>query len=77
MALAPFAEEYYEEVMVRLSDTLASWGCWDQTWTVSITGGITQARARLGSGPVGEVFETVAVPVADQLAWGRGWGRGG
>lgn len=76
MALALFAEEDYEEVMVRLSETLASWGCWDQAWTVPTSGGITQARARLGSGPLAEVFERVAVPVADQLtagAWLGSW----
>jgi hypothetical protein len=76
MALALFAEEDYEEVMVRLSETLASWGCWDQTWTVPTSGGITQARARLGSGPMAEVFEAVAVPVADLLtpgAWLGPW----
>lgn len=76
MALALFADDDYEEVMVRLSEALASWGCWDQAWTVPTSGGITQARARLGSGPVAEVFETVAVPVAEELtpgAWLGAW----
>ena len=76
MALALFAEEDYEEVMVRLSETLAWWGCWDAGWTVPTSGGITQARARLGSGPVAEVFQAVAVPVADLLtpgAWLGPW----
>ena len=76
MALALFAEEDYEEVMVRLSETLAWWGCWDAGWTVPTSGGITQARARLGSGPVAEVFQAVAVPVADLLtpgAWLGSW----
>jgi hypothetical protein len=75
MALALFAEEDYEEVMVRLSETLASWGCWDRAWDTPTSGGITQARARLGSGPVEQVFETVAVPVADQLTSGAWLGR--
>jgi hypothetical protein len=70
MALALFADEDYEEVMVRLSETLASWGCWEQDWTVPTSGGITQARARLGSGSMRQVFETVAVPVADALTRG-------
>jgi hypothetical protein len=30
MAMALFAEDDYEEVMVRLSGALASWGCWDE-----------------------------------------------
>jgi len=72
MALALFAEEDYEEVIVRLSETLASWGCWDQAWTMPTSGGITQARARLGSGPVMQVFEQVAVPVAT-LATAGAW----
>ncbi|MCA1617523.1 MAG: transposase domain-containing protein, partial [Acidobacteria bacterium] len=62
MALALYADDDYEEVMVRLWETLSSWGCWDEDWTVPTSGGITQARARLGSAPVAEVFETVAVP---------------
>jgi Insertion element 4 transposase N-terminal/Transposase DDE domain len=76
MALALFADEDYEEVMVRLSQTLASWGSSDQDRTEPTSGGITQARVRLGSGPVAQVFETVAVPVADELtqgAWLGSW----
>lgn len=76
MAMALFAEDDYEEVMVRLSETLAGWGSWDQAWTTPTSGGITQARARLGSAPVAEVFDTVAVPVADPLtpgAWLGPW----
>lgn len=76
MALALFADDDYEEVMVRLSDTLAQWGCWDRAWTTPTSGGITQARARLGSDPVAQVFQTVAVPVADPLtrgAWLGSW----
>jgi hypothetical protein len=70
MALALFADDDYEEVMTRLSETLGSWGGWDRRWSVPTSGGITQARARLGAGPVVEVFDTVAVPVADQLTAG-------
>jgi hypothetical protein len=76
MALALFAEDDYEEVMVRLSETLGSWGGWERGWSVPTSGGITQARVRLGAGPVAEVFDTVAVPVADQLtagAWLGPW----
>lgn len=31
MAMALFAKDDYEEVMVRLSETLASWGSWEAT----------------------------------------------
>ena len=44
MAMALFAEEDYEEVAARLSETLVSWGCWDDSWGVPTSGGITQAR---------------------------------
>ncbi len=76
MALALYADDDYEEVMVKLSETLASWGCWEEAWEVPTTGGITQARARLGAAPLAGLFETVAVPVADPLtrgAWLGPW----
>jgi transposase IS4-like protein/DDE family transposase len=76
MAMALFGEDDYEEVMVRLSATLASWKCWDGDWVMPTSGGITQARARLGFEPVAEVFDQVAVPVADALtrgAWLGPW----
>ena len=76
MALALFADDDYEEVMTRLSEALEGWGSWDEDWTVPTSGGITQARARLGSGPMAEVFDTVAVPVAEELtrgAWLGPW----
>jgi hypothetical protein len=64
MALALFAEEDYEEVWVRLSETLADWGCWEDEQVSVTTGGITQARQRLGHEPVREMFAQVAGPVA-------------
>ena len=65
MALALFAEEDYEEVAARLAGTLGGWGCWEDGWEVPTSGGITQARQRLGPEPVAGVFGQVAVPVAD------------
>ena len=76
MALALFAEEDYEEVATRLTETLASWGCWDDSWSVPTSGGITQARQRLGPEPLELLFEKVAVPVAGVLTSGaflRDW----
>ncbi|MFC5090332.1 IS4 family transposase [Amycolatopsis plumensis] len=70
MALSLFADDDYEEVMTCLAGTLASWGCWDPGWDIPTTGGITQARQRLGAEPLAEVFDTVAVPVADELTQG-------
>jgi transposase IS4-like protein/DDE family transposase len=66
MALALFAAEDYEEVITRLAETLQSWGCWDDQWEVPTSGGLTQARQRLGPGPLQELFARVAVPPADE-----------
>ena len=70
MALALFAQEDYEEVAARLTETLASWGCWDQSWATPTSGGITQARKRLGPEPLELLFGKVAVPVAGVLTRG-------
>ena len=70
MALALFAQEDYEEVAARLTETLASWGCWDRSWATPTSGGITQARKRLGPEPLERLFGKVAVPVAGVLTRG-------
>ncbi|WP_435824273.1 transposase domain-containing protein [Microbispora amethystogenes] len=70
MAMALFADDD-EEVLARLTDTLASWpDCWDTTWEAPGSGGITQARQRLGSEPMKQLFTQVAEPVADMLTPG-------
>ena len=76
MALALFAGEDYEEVATRLTETLMSWGCWDDSWSVPTSGGITQARQRLGPEPLELLFGKVAEPVAGLLTRGaflRDW----
>src|SRR5258706_9137664 len=76
MALALFAEDDYEEVAARLTETLTSWGCWDDSWSLPTSGGITQARQRLGYEPLAGVFAEVAVPGAGELTAGAflaGW----
>jgi hypothetical protein len=75
MALALFADDDYEEAAARLTGTLASWGCWDRGWEDPTSGGITQARQRLGFEPMRELFSQVAVPVADELTRGAFLGR--
>jgi hypothetical protein len=75
MALALFADDDYEEVAVRLTETLASWGAWDQAWEVPTSGGITQARQRLGYEPLKELFGQVAGPVAEEDTPGAFLGR--
>src|SRR5260221_9399864 len=70
MALALLADDDYEEAAARLAGTLAAWGCWDEAWSVPTSGGITQARQRLGSEPMKELFAELAVPVAGELTRG-------
>lgn len=70
MALALFADDDYEEVAARLTETLAAWGCWDDSWSVPTSGGIAQARQRLGYEPLKKLFAEVAVPVAEELTAG-------
>ena len=64
MALALFADDDYEEVAARLTQTLRGWDCWEADWEVPTRGGITQARQRLGPEPMARVFAQVAEPVA-------------
>jgi hypothetical protein len=66
MALALFADEDYEEVAEQLTEALSGWGCWDEGWSMPTSGGITQARQRLGEEPLRELFAQVAVPVAEE-----------
>ena len=53
MALALFADDDYEEVAARLTETLRGWGCWDADWEVPTRGGITQARQAARPGAAG------------------------
>src|ERR1035438_9678855 len=69
MALALFDDDY-EEVAARLTETLTAWGCWDDSWSVPTSGGITQARQRLGYEPMKELFAEGAAPVAEELTAG-------
>lgn len=70
MAMALFADDDYEEVLARLSETLAGWGCWDTGWQMPGSGGITQARQRLGPQPLEQLFGEVAQPVCESLTRG-------
>ena len=70
MALALFADDDYEEVAARLTDTLESWGWWDDSWSPPTSGGLTQARQRLGWEVVRDLFRRVAAPVAQKQTLG-------
>jgi Insertion element 4 transposase N-terminal len=68
MPLARFAGEDYEEVATRLTETLASSGCWDDSWSVPISGGINQARQRLGPEPL-ELWVLAGVATPGTAPW--------
>ena len=75
IGLGLFFGQAYEEVMRQMTGTLQSLGSWDQGWKVPSTSAITQARQRLGAGPLRELFHRAAVPVAGlgtRGAWLRG-----
>ena len=76
MGLCLFADDDYTEVATKVTESLTAFGCWDAGWSVPTTGGITQARKRLGAWVLAEVFEQVAGPVAKPStrgAWLRRW----
>src|ERR1019366_4439026 len=70
MALALFAEDDYEEVAARVTETLTAWGCWDDLWGVPVSVGTPQARRLLGYEPLKALFCEVAFPVAEELTAG-------
>ena len=77
MALALFADEDYEEVWARLTETLADWGGFGDDQALVTTGGITQARQRLGEEPVRETFAQVRPRWRRWTRRGRSSGSGG
>ena len=56
IGLGLFFGQAYEEVMRQMTGTLQSLGSWDQDWKVPSASAITQARQRLGAGPLKELF---------------------
>jgi hypothetical protein len=77
VAMAIWSDCDYEGVMRKLTDALRRFpASWDPAWQLPTSGGITQARQRLGYEPVKECFERVAAPVAGLLtagAWCARW----
>lgn len=63
-AMCLFFDDDYEEVMRKLVGGLRDMRSWSDDWHVPSTSAITQARQRLGSEPMKELFHRVAVPVA-------------
>jgi len=76
MGLCLFPDDDYTEVATKVTGSLSRFGCWDASWRVPTSSGISQARKRVGSAVMADVFEGVAQPVATRStrgAWLRRW----
>ena len=72
LALALFYGDSYEEVMRKLVQGLSWLAVWKSEWHVPTSSALAQARERLGSEPLRELFERAAVPCA-QLSTAGAW----
>jgi hypothetical protein len=70
LALALFYGDSYEEVMRKLVQGLSWLAIWKKEWHVPTASALAQARERLGSEPLRELFERVAVPCAQRSTAG-------
>lgn len=70
LALALFYGDSYEEVMRKLVQGLSWLAVWRKEWHVPTVSALSQARERLGPGPLRELFERVAVPCAQRSTAG-------
>ena len=84
LALCLFTADGYDEVVRKLTNGLRGLRIWQDDWKVPTPSAISQARTRLGSGVMAELFKRVCVPVAKRarvLAYGTDAGlptrRGG
>jgi transposase IS4-like protein/DDE family transposase len=75
LALALFYGDSYEEVMRKLVQGLSWLAIWKREWHVPTSSALAQARERLGSEPLRELFERVAEPCA-QLSTAGAWACG-
>jgi hypothetical protein len=76
LGLCLFPDDDYTEVATKVTGSLSRFGCWDASWRVPTSSGISQARKRVGSAVMADVFEGVAQPVATRStrgAWLRRW----
>jgi hypothetical protein len=76
MGLWLFPDDDYTEVATKVTGSLSRFGCWNASWKVPTSSGISQARQRVGAQVLADVFEGVAQPVATSStrgAWLRRW----
>jgi hypothetical protein len=76
MGLCLFPDDDYTEVATKVTGSLSRFGCWNASWKVPTSSGISQARKRVGAQVMADVFEGVAQPVATlstRGAWLRRW----
>ena len=73
LAMALFSSAGYEEVMRNLVEGLSWESGWRQRWSVPSQPAISQARARLGSEPLAELFARGCVPLATSATPGGFW----
>jgi hypothetical protein len=76
MGLCLFPDDDYTEVATKVSGSLSRFGCWNASWTVPTSSGISQARKRVGAAVMADVFTGVAQTVATMStrgAWLRRW----
>ncbi len=64
IGMALYSEGSYEDVLSQLTDGLAWASGWQEQFTPPSKSAIFQARARLGSEPLAELFTRVATPIA-------------
>ena len=70
MALALFADDDYEEVMTRLTETLGGWGCWDRGGRYRLRAGSPRPGSGWGTSRSRNCLTGSAVPVAEELTRG-------
>jgi transposase IS4-like protein/DDE family transposase len=70
LALALFHGDSYEEVMRKLAQGLSWLAIWKKEWHVPTSSALAQARERLGSEPLRELFERAAEPCAQRSTAG-------
>jgi hypothetical protein len=76
MGLWLFPDDDYSEVATKVTGSLSRFGCWDASWSVPTSSGISQARKRVGAAVMADVFTGVAQAVATMStrgAWLRRW----